>query len=130
MGYRYKSNDGLVRSNDVSFIENWNKIGEEMALSEKEWISKLRSEGVKAAHPDDGWVKRDKNVVGFCYPQFNDGVNVDDIIVLGWYWEYRYVKVTEIIDGFSLDKYKFEPIETEQPKKRVSFWKRLLSSVE
>lgn len=55
-----------------------------MERDQAEWIAALRAAGVKAAHPDDGWVDREHNEVFFCYPQFDDGVKVGDLIALGW----------------------------------------------
>jgi len=37
------------------------------------WVAWLRSLGVKAAHPDDGWVDRRKSEVHLCYPYFDAG---------------------------------------------------------
>lgn len=52
--------------------------------AEARWIADLRARGVKAAHPNDGWVHRDENKIHLCYPQFNDGVAVGDLMALGW----------------------------------------------
>ena len=60
------------------------KVAQEMETEEEQWIAALRAQGVKAAHPDDGWVNRKENFVCFCYPQFNDGPKVGDLIALGW----------------------------------------------
>jgi hypothetical protein len=69
------------------------KIDQDMQAAEREWIAQLRSIGIKAAHPDDGWVKRDRSkhhdFVQFCYPQFDDGVKEGDRIALGWHDRYR-----------------------------------------
>ena len=57
----------------------------------------LREQGVKAAHPDDGWVNREKNTVRLEYPLFNDKPQVGDLIGLGQPWKtYRLVRVTEL----------------------------------
>lgn len=62
---------------------------------EREWIEVLRAAGVKAAHPDDGWVKRDESKVHLCYPQFDDGLSEGDLLALGWHFaETRIVRVT------------------------------------
>ena len=57
------------------------------------WIERLRADGIKAAHPDDGWIDRDEDSVFFSYPQFNDGVRVGDRIALGSPRKYRVVEV-------------------------------------
>lgn len=51
-----------------------------------EWVAALRARGIKAAHPDDGWVKKDENKLFFCYPQFNDLAGVGDLVALGYPW--------------------------------------------
>lgn len=78
---------------------------EQLQNEERLWIAQLRSIGIKAAHPDDGHVKRDKSkyhdFVTFCYPQFDDGVEVGDRIALGWHDQYR-VRIVQRIteEGF------------------------------
>ena len=51
---------------------------------ERAWITRLREQGAKAAHPDDGWVDRERNRIHLTYPQFDDGVRVGDLLALGW----------------------------------------------
>lgn len=75
---------------------------------EADWIADLRRRGVKAAHPDDGWVDREANTVHFAYPQFNDGVKVGDKIALGWPDKYRIVTVTNEVTGMFLNRWGFE----------------------
>jgi hypothetical protein len=60
------------------------------------WIEKLRAEGIKAAHPDDGWVNRENNSVFFMYPQFDDGIKDGELLALGWPDKYRVVKSIEV----------------------------------
>lgn len=89
----------------------------ELSMNEEEaaWVTRLRACGVKAAHPDDGWVNREKNSVYFCYPQFNDNPVVGDLIALGWpQWsmkkpQHRLVRVTEIFQNLVGKNYGFEP---------------------
>lgn len=114
-------------SEEARFMANWYSAKEEMDLAEKEWIEKLRSEGVKASHPDDGWIDRVNDIANFCYPHFDDGVDVGDVIALGSYDEYRYVKVTYRILGWGECKYKFEPLDIEEPPKKLPWWRRLFS---
>jgi hypothetical protein len=52
-------------------------------IEEDRWVADLRAGGVKAAHPDDGWVDRKRDRVHLCYPQFDDGVEIGDTIALG-----------------------------------------------
>jgi hypothetical protein len=64
-------------------------IAEQMEAEQTQWIADLRAAGVKAAHPDDGWVDRQENYVRLVYPQFDDGIVVGDIIALGWPQRHR-----------------------------------------
>jgi hypothetical protein len=94
--YKFKSQDGLAQSNDSAIIENWNAIGVAQTKDTYRWIEALRKRGIKAAHPDDGWVDRENNEVQLVYPQFNDGVEIGDTIALGWPWDKtRLVTVTD-----------------------------------
>jgi len=61
---------------------------------EANWIVGLRQRGIKAAHPDDGWVNRTNNSVTLTYPQFDDGIAVGDLIALGAPEKWREVRVT------------------------------------
>jgi len=97
-GY-YSSNDGLVQGlgkAGESFIENYERICKESAQKETKWIELLKSQGIKAAHPDDGWVDRKENYINFCYPQFKQNIEVGDLIALGDADKYRIVKVIKI----------------------------------
>lgn len=123
MAYDYKSNDGLVESNNVEVINIWNEVDTNMKQAEYDWIAKLYSEGVKAAHPDDGWVDREQNIVTLVYPQFNAGVGIGDTIALGRPDNYRLVKLTgqpRTILQLS-PKFYFEPIKQGGKEK---WWKR------
>ncbi|QVW28940.1 hypothetical protein [Bacillus phage SWEP1] len=126
MAYDYESNDGLCKSNNAEFIHTWNETGKRMEEEKRQWISDLRSQGVKAAHPDDGWVDREKDTVFFCYPHFNDYPQIGDTIALGWSDKWRLVKVVNIVPcHFNTDiRYAFESIE---PEKEPSWWEKLLS---
>jgi hypothetical protein len=62
-----------------------------------EWITGLRIFGVKAARPDDGWVDRLANRLKMEYPDFDDGLQVGDLLALGCPWGVtRIVRVTRI----------------------------------
>jgi len=126
---RYKSKDGLCESSNPEFVATWNNVVEEQRIKETKWVEDLRSQGVKAAHPDDGWVNRKEDSVLLCYPQFNDGVEVGDTIALGWAWDdTRLVKVTDIIVlPFGNPRYKFEPMEIEVEEKKMNWWTRLFN---
>lgn len=72
----------------------------DIQAEEKQWVAQLRSIGIKAAHPDDGWVDRKKSehhdFVQFSYPQFDDGVRAGDKIALGWPDRYRVRTVQQV----------------------------------
>ncbi|MEM1295456.1 MAG: hypothetical protein AAGH89_08820 [Verrucomicrobiota bacterium] len=93
-------------------MARWAEICHEADLKEDEWIERLRAEGVKAAHPDDGWVDREADSVHFAYAGFNDGVKAGDRIALGWPDKYRIVTVVEIKDVgvvMPMRRYFFSP---------------------
>ncbi len=96
-----------------------------MATSRKTWVAALREQGVKAAHPDDGWVDRDRNEVHLAYPDFNDGLGVGDLLALGWpSGETRIVRITgkrtpEI--GLGMTYWAFEELSSPEP---VRWWYR------
>jgi len=55
-----------------------------MEMEEHAWIADLRKKGYKASHPNDGWVDRQKKEFHLCYPQFDDGVTLGSMVMLGW----------------------------------------------
>ena len=60
------------------------EINEKAKNELDKWMSQLRSDGFKAAHPNDGWVDRELNRLTLIYPHFNDGLKVGDKVMLGW----------------------------------------------
>lgn len=62
----------------------WHQVCDEMETKQTNWVKSLRDAGIKAAHPNDGWVNRDSNELFFAYPQFNDGACIGDLVMLGW----------------------------------------------
>lgn len=79
------------------------------------WCNELRALGFDAAHPNDGWVDRERLRVTLCYPQFDQGVRVGSKIMLGWPGDahtWRAVEIIEIIHGAlcSRDAYAFRDI--------------------
>jgi hypothetical protein len=69
---------------EASFMETWVKIVREGRDQEQAWIDELRARGFKAAHPNDGWVDRERSILTFCYPQFDSGAGAGDLVMLGW----------------------------------------------
>jgi hypothetical protein len=100
MGNKYRH---AMNFNDKAFAERWAEICDEHKKSESAWIAGLRAAGVKAAHPDDGWVDRDANTVTFAYPQFNDGAQAGDLVALGYHFgKTRIVRLNEFKRGLLL----------------------------
>lgn len=64
--------------------------------AQNEWVHMLRSKGIRAAHPDDGWVDRKENSIMFAYPEFDDVVWVGSHMALGDHRSYRIVVVTRL----------------------------------
>lgn len=117
----FTSKDGLCKSADISFVETWNKVVDKQNVDRAEWIAYLRKNGVKASHPDDGWVNRNINQVTFSYPQFDDGVSVGDYIALGWEWKWRLVKVIALPERPQvwIGRYTAYLFEETKPLKKV-----------
>lgn len=88
---------GGTVSGDPEAVARAVKIDKDMAAQQRAWIAQLRADGVKAAHPDDGWVDREKNAVSLCYPQFNDGLDIGDRLALGWPW--HNTRIVRIVDS-------------------------------
>lgn len=55
-----------------------------MEAAEGDWTAKLRAMGIKLAHPDDGWVNRERSRFSLSwYPQYDDKPEVGDLIAFG-----------------------------------------------
>lgn len=111
-------------SGNSKFISLYADICRESELKKRKWIKSLMNSDVKAAHPDDGWVDREKNEVQFAYPQFNSGIVVGDIVALGWPDKYRLVEIIGIRTGlFNIFLYQFKesnkPLNTNPDKHRA-----------
>ena len=102
-------------SGDPDAVATFASISRSMESDQNAWIASLRAAGVKAAHPDDGWVDRERDTVFFCYPQFDDGVAIGDLIALGWpQWnstkpQHRIVRVIGKTVGPFQERWAFEP---------------------
>lgn len=73
-----------------------------------EWVEQLKTTGIKAAHPDDGWVNREDNEVHLAYPHFERKIDVGDTIALGEPAKHRIVVVASIQERFAgMVYYKF-----------------------
>lgn len=97
---------------------HFRREADDMRREQAEWIASLRVAGIKAAHPDDAWVDRERNTVMFVYPHFDDGVSIGDLIALGSpQWgsansRHRIVRVTGSTFGLFSQKplWHFDPL--------------------
>lgn len=103
----FRSSDGLVESLGSGVVENYEKICSEDKRKTEEWVERLRSLGVKAAHPDDGWHERGEYRFGLAYAYFNDGIEVGDMVALGDYEKFVVVIVNKI-SGFLSKRYHYQ----------------------
>lgn len=79
----------------AEFVRIYDDVCRKSEESNAQWITKLRAAGIKAAHPDDGWVDRERNEIHLAYPQFHDGLEVGDLLALGYHFaDTRLVEVT------------------------------------
>lgn len=102
-------------SGDAVLVALWGDICQEADRLDAEWIEQLRRDGIKAAHPNDGWVDRVNNQVGMVYPHFDDGAQVGDLMVIGWRSDLlnnRVVRITGKSKAMSgrVDVYSFEDV--------------------
>lgn len=114
---------GLVTTSSPDFAKTWADICHQGQVEQDNWIAALRAQGVKAAHPDDGWVDRKKNEVHPAYPQFSDGVAAGDIVALGWPNCHRLVRVVGV--GAPMMRggvWFFEPIEVPASPDQSGGW--------
>jgi hypothetical protein len=105
-----------IRGGDAEAVRLWHQVCDEMETAQARWIAELRAAGVKAAHPDDGWVDREHNTLQFAYPQFNDDAKVGDLVALGWHpsehrpLQHRIVRLTGFTAGLlGMGCWSFEP---------------------
>ena len=97
---------------DAKFVALWHQICDEHDADERKWVESLRAAGFKAAHPNDGWVHRQEKEVHFAYPQFNDGADIGDTVMLGWPFDKKSWRPVRLIGKrattFSMVWWQFE----------------------
>lgn len=110
----------------MEFYKSYNESVTQNKINTRKWIEDLMLKGIRASHPDDGWVNRQINEVQLCYPDFNMGLQEGDKIALGTYREYRVVTIQSIRKSFcgGLTYYKFTDRGGEPWK--ISNFKRFL----
>lgn len=70
----------------VEFLRGFSEICKEHKQQSEALCKQLQADGVKALHPDDGWVKRiDENTIQFrlAYPSFEMFFGVGDKVAFG-----------------------------------------------
>lgn len=125
---------GSVVSGEAQYVEQAIAIDQRFQQEERSWVARLRAQGIKAAHPDDGWVHRDTNKIHLEYPQFNDGLGVGDLLALGWAHrrDYRIVRVTKVEPVgrlIPMTYYHFNEVARiaptpPEPERRRRWWQR------
>lgn len=64
------------------------------AQRQREWRRELAERGIIVAHPDDGWVDRERDTVTFCYPSMQVRTpQPGDLVALGRPEEWRLVRL-------------------------------------
>lgn len=75
----------------AAFAQLWMDSINHFEKRKRNMVAQLKQMGIKACHPNDGWVKRtnygDPYQVYFCYPDFQDKIEINDIIALTSYDE-------------------------------------------
>lgn len=104
---RYVGRSGEVVEGPLELCESYKKIDEEESKKEIEFVRKLRELGIRAAHPDDGWHKREEGYFGLSYPYFNEGVEVGDMVALG-NPERFVVVIVKKVNGFLSKRYYYQ----------------------
>lgn len=105
------------------FFSTWAKICHEGHHREQAYIAALRQRGIKAAHPNDGWIKRDEQKLHFAYPHFNDGAKTGDLVALGYEFDATtlIVRLTTSTSGVlsSMKWWSYTPVETLNNKNLI-----------
>lgn len=116
MSVQFITDDGAVLTANsdagMRFVQLFAQAQKEYRDKKAAWVEQLRADGVKAAHPNDGWVDRENRVAQLCYPQFYDGLAVGDWLALGDHEKWIIVRVTAI-ESMLLGKwfrYRYEKV--------------------
>ncbi len=86
----------MAKSVRESFMDCFNESVRTNRELTEDWIKKLKSLGVKASHPNDGWIDREKKIAFFSYPHFNIGVDLGNKIALGTHHSFIIVEVSKV----------------------------------
>lgn len=72
-----------ARGGDPKYVAQWHQVCAQGEEAKRQWVTELRAQGFKAAHPNDGHVDRERFTLVLQYPQFNDGAGPGDLVMLG-----------------------------------------------
>lgn len=90
----------LCETSDPAVADLWETICLEHQATHDKWVALMRNKGVVVAHPDDGWVDREKNTVEFMCPHFGEkNVRVGALVAIGNDRKWRLVTITQKITG-------------------------------
>ena len=112
----------MIKINDPEVGALVARVFADRDREKREWIARLRVNGVKAAHPDDGWVDRPlfgAKTVHFANPQFCDGLEPGDLVAIGQPCDqdsrHRIVRLVEHVEHrgwvLPLGFWRYEPIQ-------------------
>jgi len=94
-----------------SFADVLASVTRNQQRDKSSWVESLRAKGVCAAHPDDGWVNREKREVVLQYPDFNDGITLGGVVALGSKDQWRIVRIdSKRKSPFGITYWKFSEI--------------------
>lgn len=130
MEYKDPRSGFKIKINEPSAGLGFMKAMMEMEHERNVWLEKLMAAGIRAVHPDDGWVNRNEDTFILHYPYFDLGVRIGDRVVLGSPKEYRIVEVTGIEQRgviSSITYHKFKVIETIDNRTKTKVQKRRMS---
>lgn len=94
------------------FIDEWRRADADADAERSAWVEELTRLGVEIAHPDDGWVDRERSEVSFAYPTMKQrppGVGVR--VALGAPRSWRLVELTaEVRRPLGASRWRFAPV--------------------
>lgn len=110
-----------------TFFGLFKQLNKERELDLESWKLVLRWAGFKAAHPNDGWVDREKKEIFLAYPHYNDGAEVGDPVMLGQPWrreDWRPIRLIEKrVTLFNMTMWRFEDISPKEKRRCLELMK-------
>jgi hypothetical protein len=102
-----------LASGNPARVSQWRDICTKQQRSLDHWREQMINGGIKAAHPDDGWVDRAASTVQFVYPYFNLGAVAGDLVALGDERKHRIVRLVEHVPNrfdAAANRWRFEEL--------------------